>query len=248
MKHPQAARRQGARKPIAKKNDSSTRQRLLEAAGYVFAEQGFDRAMGKEICKRAGVNTAAINYHFGGIENLYVTVLEGIRNRLADADSTIEAVNAAANPRDKVRILYALIVGAILRPGSTARMGQIIGRELIAPSGATEALWKNARVRMAFFKREIAKVLELPVDHPAVERGCVSVMAPIHWLLIVDRRLIKRIFPNLGLSPNDANKLIDHMTDFALAGLKAIADSERDNAKAPSARERLAVGTRLHDL
>lgn len=238
MKHLQAVRRKRARKPTTEKSGSSTRQRLLEAAGHVFAEQGFDRAMGKEICKRAGVNTAAINYHFGGIENLYVAVLEDFRNDLADPDSAMEAVNMADNPRDKVRTVFALIVGAILRPDSSARMGQIIGRELITPTGATKALWKNARVRLAFFKREIAKVLELPEDHPAVERGCVSVMAPMHWLLIVDRRLIKRIFPNLGLSPSDADALIDHMTDFALAGLRAIADKERNKAKPPSAKVR----------
>ena len=37
----------------------STRAQLLEAAGHVFAEQGFDRATGREICDRAGANTAA---------------------------------------------------------------------------------------------------------------------------------------------------------------------------------------------
>jgi AcrR family transcriptional regulator len=236
MKHFQAVRGRRARKPIAEKNDSSTRQRLLEAAGHVFAEQGFDRAMGKEICKRADVNTAAINYHFGGIENLYLAVLEEIRNRMAATDSVVAAIGAETGVRNKLRAIFAIIVGGTLRSDSSARMGQIIGRELITPSGASEALWKNARVRMALFKHEVAKFLELPEDHPAVERACVSVMAPMHWLLIVDRRLIKRIFPHLGLGPNDADALIDHMTDFALAGLRAIADKERNKAKAPSAK------------
>ena len=238
MKHLKAVSRRRPRKPTAVKNDSSTRQRLLEAAGHVFAEQGFDRAMGKEICKRAGVNTAAINYHFGGIENLYLALLEEVRNRMAATDSVVAAIGTETDPKSKLRAFFALIVTAVLRSDSSAWMGQIMGRELITPSGATEALWKNARVRMAFFKREIAKVLELPVDHPAVERGCVSVMAPMHWLLIVDRRLIKRIFPNLGFGPNDADALVDHMTDFSFAGLRAIADKERNKAKAPSAKER----------
>jgi AcrR family transcriptional regulator len=238
MKYLQAVSRRRARKPTAVKKDSSTRQRLLDAAGPVFAEQGFDRAMGKEICKRAGVNTAAINYHFGGIENLYLALLEEIRNRIAASDSIAAMSDAETDPKSKLRAFFALIVSALIRSDSSAWMGQIMGRELITPSGATEALWKNARVRMAFFKREVAKILELPVDHPAVERGCVSVMAPMHWLLIVDRRLIKRLLPNLGLSPSNADALIDHVTDFAWAGLRAIADKERNKAKAPSAKER----------
>ena len=238
MKHLQAVSRRRPRKPIAKKNDSSTRQRLLEAAGHVFAEQGFDRAMGKEICKRAGANTAAINYHFGGIENLYLAVLEDIRNRMAATDSVVAAIGAETEVKNKLRAIFAIIVGAALRSDSSAWMGQIIGRELITPSGASEALWKNARARVALFKHEVAEFLELPEDHPAVERVCVSVMAPMHWLLIVDRRLIKRIFPNLGFGPNDADALVDHMTDFAFAGLRAIADKERNKAKAAAAKER----------
>jgi len=238
MKHLRVVPRRRSRKQIAKKTASSTRQRLLESAGHVFAEQGFDRAMGKEICKRAGVNTAAINYHFGGIENLYLALLEEIRNRMAATDSVVAAIGAETGAKNKLRAIFAIIVGATLRSNSFAWMGQIIGRELITPSGASEALWKNARVRMALFKHEIAKYLGLPEDHPAVERGCVSVMAPMHWLLIVDRRLIKRIFPNLGFGPNDADALIDHMTDFAFAGLKAIADKKRNKAKAPFTKER----------
>src|SRR3954451_22724831 len=52
----------------AVKNESEnlkTRQRLLEVAGEVFAEQGFKNATVREICKRAEANVAAINYHFG---------------------------------------------------------------------------------------------------------------------------------------------------------------------------------------
>ena len=94
MKRLQAVRRRRARKPAAEKNASSTRKRLLDAAGHVFAEQGFDRAMGKEICKRAGVNAAAINYHFGGIENLYLALLEEIRNQMAATNSVVAAIGA----------------------------------------------------------------------------------------------------------------------------------------------------------
>ena len=50
----------------------NTRQSLLEAAGEVFAKKGFWSATHEEICSRANANLAAINYHFGSKENLYV--------------------------------------------------------------------------------------------------------------------------------------------------------------------------------
>src|SRR5947207_5435679 len=52
-----------------------TREKLLAAAAEVFAEAGFRNATVREICQRAGANIAAVNYHFGDKEKLYLEVL-----------------------------------------------------------------------------------------------------------------------------------------------------------------------------
>jgi len=49
-----------------------TRLNLLEAAGEVFAKKGFRDATNADICSMASANLAAINYHFGSKEALYV--------------------------------------------------------------------------------------------------------------------------------------------------------------------------------
>src|ERR1700679_1016390 len=65
----------------AQRDDQTTRERLLEVAGQVFAEKGFDRTTGKEICELAGINTAAVNYYYGGIEGLYAAVVQEANSR-----------------------------------------------------------------------------------------------------------------------------------------------------------------------
>src|SRR6516164_5690310 len=52
------------------------RERLLEAAGEIFAEKGFKGATVREIIDRAGVNIAAVNYYFRDKERLYIEAVK----------------------------------------------------------------------------------------------------------------------------------------------------------------------------
>lgn len=56
---------------ILRQDGHRTRRKLLQAAGQIFAEKGYQDAKITEICQRAGTNTAVINYHFRNKETLY---------------------------------------------------------------------------------------------------------------------------------------------------------------------------------
>lgn len=53
-----------------------TRERLINAAGEIFAEKGFRSTTVREICDRANANLAAVNYHFGDKFQLYLAAVE----------------------------------------------------------------------------------------------------------------------------------------------------------------------------
>src|SRR4051794_14021303 len=51
------------------------RQRLLEAAGAIFAEKGKQLTTVRQIIERAGVNVAAVNYYYQDKDQLYVAAV-----------------------------------------------------------------------------------------------------------------------------------------------------------------------------
>src|SRR3954454_20334276 len=90
-------------KPTPKDDSDATRDRLIETACSVFAEVGYRAATIRDICAKAGVNVASVNYHFGDKLGLYTEVLSHsagaetqsrIRAAVAGSDSPEEALRA----------------------------------------------------------------------------------------------------------------------------------------------------------
>lgn len=73
---------------MAKEVDTDTKQKILEVASRLFAQKGFSGTSVRDIANTAGVNLAAINYHFSNKKNLlkevihngYATLGEAIKN------------------------------------------------------------------------------------------------------------------------------------------------------------------------
>ena len=65
-------------------SSGSTKERILGAAEVLFAQRGFDGASLRQLTAAAGVNLAAVNYHFGSKDRL---VEEVFRRRLDELNS-----------------------------------------------------------------------------------------------------------------------------------------------------------------
>jgi AcrR family transcriptional regulator len=193
-------------------------------AGQVFADKGFEAATAKEICQKARTNTAAVNYYFGGIDGLYVAVIEEARNRLISTEIFSAAVAGAADAKAKLEAILELGVRAVTSPTASSWVLRVLGREIVAPPPASAALDnEDTDLRVRMLRSIVGELMGLPADHPAVSRGCASVLSPCWMLLVADRRVLKTVFPDFGLTPEDAPVLTRHLVEFALAGLAAVA-------------------------
>lgn len=61
---------------VQEAQDTSTRERIIDAAEILFAEKGFDLVSLRDITSQAEANVASVNYHFGSKENLIAAVIE----------------------------------------------------------------------------------------------------------------------------------------------------------------------------
>ncbi len=220
-----------ASRPKRRLSDRDTREHLLEIAGQVFAEKGFDRATSREICERAGANVAAVNYHFGGVEALYAEVVREANHRLVSLEAISAAVAGHVDARSKLQAIIGLFIRALTGPASASWVIRVMGREFVAPSPLLQDLRaKEILPKARILRSVVAEFMELDADHPAVSRSCISVLAPCFMLLVADRRTLKRAFPSFGLSAENAQELAAHFSSFTLAGLAAAANAARKHA------------------
>src|SRR4030042_2664337 len=116
-----------------RKDALETRQRLLAAAGEVFAAKGFWEATHAEICAKAGANTAAVNYHFGSKENLYVEAWKYAFENSIERHPPDGGVAPNAAVRERLRGRILAFMRRIADPDN--HEGEIIHKEMANPTG-----------------------------------------------------------------------------------------------------------------
>src|SRR5262245_22816328 len=94
-----------ARRRAKARDPQGTRRALKEAATALFARRGFAGATADVIARRAGVNKAMINYHFGGKRGLYSAIVR--ESFAALLERLRRAVDAAASPSEQLRSYIA---------------------------------------------------------------------------------------------------------------------------------------------
>jgi AcrR family transcriptional regulator len=127
--------------------DKETIDRVLIAAESLFAEYGYDGTTLREITQRAKVNLAAVNYHHGDKESLYLGIL---RRRIQSINQVRwvwldEAEHQAGDQPVPLAVLMEILARPLfeLYAGSdeNGRHGaRLIGRALVEPLPFTEAL------------------------------------------------------------------------------------------------------------
>ncbi len=200
----------------------NTRSRILDVAEELFSEQGFDRVSIRDITRKARVNLAAINYHFGSKEDLIAAVFERRvvpvnQARLAALD--IIERSAKKNPRLE-DILEAFIRPAVQCSFGTLKgekaFSKLFGRCLSEPNPEIEALLKR-QFESLVERLDAALMKALPHLSRSDIFWCMKFTfgALHHWLSTRDR------FLPSWLKTVDVEEQIQKLISFAAAGFRA---------------------------
>jgi TetR/AcrR family transcriptional regulator, regulator of cefoperazone and chloramphenicol sensitivity len=198
----------------------ATRERILEAAGELFAADGYAQTTASAIAGRAEVSLTLINYYFDGREGLYRAALIEAHRRLGKLSDLRDLAESELPATAKLRVL----IYGLVRPATKRRPGwhiNVLAKEIFAPSTHFPVLFEaEVPPKLAIIKQILSAITAIPVDDPALVRCVISVLAPCSMLLVAARGAPGPL-DEVRRMPREA--IITHLHTYALAGLEAIA-------------------------
>lgn len=204
---------------IAKIQD--TRRKLLHAAGEIFAERGFHKATVREITDRAGVNVAAVNYHFRDKAELYRVVLKECHCHTETLGER-EPVQGDTG-EERLRSFIDTFLRRILNPDRPKWQSLLMAREMTQPTDALDALIEEC-IRPCC--RDIEQIItDLTGGGLSKDREWMLSFSVVGQCLfyVHDRPLIERLYPKLAIQPPTIEQLVEHIHACSLAAIRAAA-------------------------
>jgi AcrR family transcriptional regulator len=207
-----------------KNGEDLTKERILDTAEILFAQKGYQAVSVRQITSAAECNLAAVNYHFGNKENLYLEVFrsrwvprakrlqESFRKYLASQDSLSESA--------VVRALAKAFVDGPLSDDERLRHTQLMTREMTQPTKAFKQVAEN--VIQPFFKEVLEQLELVSPDKVSEEEMLLNIFSIFAMVLYFNfaRMAVSRL-TGRTYDPSFRAQLVEQITQFSLRGLGA---------------------------
>lgn len=202
--------------------DGDTRDRLLHAATRLFAEKGFAHVTVRELCREAGANVAAVNYHFGGKLELYQALFEWGLSHM-DRDPMTDAPGGAS-PEERIRHYVQAFVPRLMAPTQgRVQFSRLMRHEMVEPTPL--APWIAERLilpRLHYLAEAIAEMMDTEPDDPVVRRCVTSLQS--QCLSYAPSPFHDVAFPERSHPSEEAIQgAVEHVVAFTLAGIRGLA-------------------------
>jgi TetR/AcrR family transcriptional regulator, regulator of cefoperazone and chloramphenicol sensitivity len=210
----------------------ATRRRLLEAALVVFADKGFDGAGIRDIAEYAKVNSAMVQYHFGGKEGIY---LEALRFAFEQGPKWIHLLTPPPRPDEPdarsvalqrfKEYLYNFLrefmecrcTGKYLSAEVDRAADILWNREMQYPRPNIEAFITDSIRPFTQYLNACLQILRPDLDPESLFRMGMSIHAQMIWMH--NHGDLTRLLRGKAYGIEDLDSLADHFIQFSLRGL-----------------------------
>lgn len=208
---------------MAQRRDGlATRTRLLDAACETFAEKGYHGARLADICRRAGANIAAVNYHFGDKASLYV---EAWRYAFEKDLATGPPAPEGRPPEERFSQLIRYLLTSFEKKSRYGQFTRLYFQELANPTGLIQdALHELIEPRRMFLLKLLSEITGLPPHDERVLFCELSIINQCRAVFTVRREDLEYLLGQ-PLSAELMDRLADHIIRFSLGGIHAVIGS-----------------------
>ena len=208
-------------------SSSCSRDKLLEAAGEVFAEKGFKDSTVREICSHAGVNLASVNYYFGDKKQLYIEALKlSHPGRINVVEKTYPKDAPAAQ---RLRAFVRVFLERLAKESDSSWKVRLFRREVIDPTPFCREMFREYfRQRFSVLEEIIADVLPPELPDWRRRQVCFSIVGQCVYFRAARNVVSMVIGEDEYKEHYTAEMLADHIVGFSLSALglaKPLADA-----------------------
>lgn len=173
-----------------------TRALILECAGKIIAEKGMVAATSKAICEAAGINLAAVNYHFGSRENLYVEILCDVHDKMLSQGDLDMLYTRYATAEERIVSYIDLIIHRIyVEEDWRVRVWL---REALSGNPLFEkVIERTVRPKALTIMKLFQEYFGLKNGDPTVFGHIICAMAPLGMLIVGKQSFINHLAPEI---------------------------------------------------
>lgn len=220
---------------IDRADGAETRRKLLDAAGALFADKGYHTTKTSEICAAAGANMAALHYHFGSKDKMYVLAWRQEFDKSIAKYPPRGGVSIDAPLFERLQGHTRALVERSMDPES--RDFDIVFHEMSNPTGLLSSAIVATMEPLRLMHLELIRAILGPdAEEQDVELCAMSIHAQcVGSLMQVRQRRKKDKDPAVPPPPMpdfSAEVLSDHIVRFSMAGLLAV--RAKQNSSEPS--------------
>ena len=224
-----------------KRDNQQPKERLLDAAEELFAAKGYSEVSVRELATTAGMNVAAVNYHFQGKENLFNEVIT--RRFAVQRDRTLNGLNELLNQtegRPKIEDVIRVLVSEYMDAALSNSFLTLITRDMHSGEGGTHFQCLKQMIAPVF--KAISQALM--AARPSLRQDdlnwiIASIIGQIHHLILrrikcdsctdipEAQAIMFKTFPALALDQAEyIRQTTDHITRFSTAAIDGLYPEE----------------------